>query len=706
MKLSTKIGILICSVLTFTIIVEVFFILPQIRDREINLQETLYEERITPIAMEIAGFQDEMRYNLEMIARMPEIRGFSSAQQELILSISSRSSWRFETVDMGIADTNGNITCLKINDQSGIPLTPMLYTKNLTESGCVKECMEINMTCFSEPFQSGGNGPLIITMATPLYDLDEQLSGVVFAHASIESVLESIKKFELDVDESLIIVDSSGVVLAQSGMEDTISGLNIDYSMYEPVSESMLGNSGAIKYTKSGEEYIAGYTAVAPAGWGLVLEKPLSSVLDKSNVLPNFILATTLALFIFTAGITILGSRNILKPLDHLVYYADKVAHGEYDARLDVKGKDEVARLTTAIKSMVAQIVRAQEEEVSTLIGSLNEGVIVFDGNGRIIRANSALEEMLDIRASKVIGRTLSELEHEKGMEKLTKLNRAYMMGREAVFENPQQRIFAVRSSGIRRGNNQQAGEVRIVLDVTKQKELEQMQSDFIANTTHELRTPLHSIRGFINLLLSGHVEDKNTQHEFLTIVDNESQHLNSLVDSILNISRIESGNMKFNVGPVEMDKIVKDVIVKIQKIADEKCISVHSEINEPVPVINGDSEKLGQVIRNLLSNAIKFSHPNSKVTIRMTSDDNEVLVSVEDEGIGIATEHIPLLFQKFSQIDSSRTRSQNGTGLGLYITKHFVEAHGGTIWIESEQGMGSVFSFTLRGIECTSSVS
>ncbi len=700
MKLSTKIGILVGSVLAFTIIVEVFFILPQIREREINLQEALYKERINPIAKEITGFQDEMRYKLEMLARMPEIRGMNSAQQELILSISSRSSWRFETVDMGIADVSGNIICYRANDQSGVPLTPVLYTGDMSESECLKQCIEMNTTCFSDPFRSASDGPLLITIATPLFNTDDRITGAVFAHASIESVLESIKKFELDEDESLAIVDAAGIVMAYSGPDESSADLpGTNYGGYEPAREAIRGNSGSVKYKRDGEVYIAGYAGIAPAGWGLVLERPLSGVLEKGNILPNFILATTLALFLFTGVMTVLGSRRILKPLDELVSYAARVSRGEYGAELDVKGNDEVASVATAIKSMVKKIVHAKEEEVITLIGSLNEGLMELDKEGRITRMNPALEDMLGVDASRVKGKTFAELEGEGTFENLIMLNRAYLLGEPAAIEYPRKQVLQVRSSGIRRNGNGGGGEIRIVIDITKQKELEQMQSDFIANTTHELRTPLHSIRGFVNLLLNGQVDDRNTQHEFLSIVNNESQHLNNLVDSILNISRIESGKVKYKTGPVEVEMIVRDVAVKMQKIADEKRINIFVNVHGALPTITGDAEKIGQVMRNLISNALKFGHAESDVVIDISEWEGGVRVSVQDEGIGIAEEHIPMLFKKFSQIDSSMTRSQKGTGLGLYITRHFVEGHGGKIWVESTPGKGSVFSFTLRDI-------
>ncbi len=690
------------TTLAFILIIEVLYILPQIKEREVNLQQALYEERITPIAMMITGFQDEMRYKLEMLARMPEVRGMNSAQQELILSISSRSSWRFETVDMGIADSNGTIVSYKANDQSGVPLASVATLNNISELSCFTECMETNATCFSEPFLAGSAGPMIITIATPIYDMQDYLAGVVFAHASISSLVEAVRQFELDENENLLVVDSNGMVLAHSQADNPGSGGNIlglDYSVYEPVREAMEGNSGTLDYERDGDTYIAGYAAIAPADWGLILEKPLSAVIERGNVLPNFILATTLALFMCAAVLTVIGSWRILRPLGALVQYADEVSHGNYSADLNVSGNDEVASVAEAIKSMVGTIVRTKDEEVSTLIGSINEGLMMLDDSGRILRMNPALEEMLGIDSSQVLGKTFAELEQKDSFANLSRLNHAFLLGREAFIEYPRRQILQVRSSGIKRDGNNRSGEVRIVIDVTRQKELEQMQSDFIANTTHELRTPLHSIRGFVNLLLNGQVNDKDTQHEFLTIVNNESQHLNNLVDSILNISRIESGNVKYRVEPVQMEKVIGDVIVKMQNIAMEKNIALNVHIDEPLPSIDGDAEKLGQVMRNLLSNAIKFSHADSAVVVTASSNDQGLLVSVKDEGIGIAAENITQLFQKFSQIDSSMTRSQNGTGLGLYITRHFIEAHGGKAWVESEQGKGSVFYFTLRGM-------
>ena len=222
------------------------------------------------------------------------------------------------------------------------------------------------------------------------------------------------------------------------------------------------------------------------------------------------------------------------------------------------------------------------------------------------------------------------------------------------------------------------------------------MKSDFIASTSHELRTPLHSIRGFVKLMLDGKVTDSETQREFLGIIDEQGQHLSNLVNSILDIAAMESGEMVFEMQPISMKDVIDNAMAKLQRIADDNDIDIEASLPVTLPIVQGDAERLGQVLTNLVHNAIKFSQKGGRVLIAARADNNSVLVQVIDQGIGIPADAIPLLFQKFSQVHNSVARASGGTGLGLYIVKQIIEAHGGQIWVDSEPGKGSIFSFMM----------
>jgi len=359
-----------------------------------------------------------------------------------------------------------------------------------------------------------------------------------------------------------------------------------------------------------------------------------------------------------------------------------------------------MAETASAVTPVIQQTLAARDEELAAIISSMKDGLIVLDRKQRVTRLNPAMEKILGLETGEAVGKTISELNCHPRFSPLARLSRVQSPSEEVVIVYPVDRVLKVHCSKLKGYSDEDMGEVRVVIDVTQEKEFDQMKADFIANTSHELRTPLHSIRGFLKLLLDGKVAEMETQQEFLGIIDEESKHLSNLVDGILNIAAMESGKMTFNVQPVSMKEVIERVMVKLKSLADEKEISIKTSLPDSLPIIEGDLEKLEQVVKNLAGNAIKFSSARSKIHIGAeTQNESEVLVQVADQGIGIHVDDVPRLFQKFSQVDSSTTRAQGGTGLGLYISKQIIEAHGGKIWVESELGKGTTFFFTVSNI-------
>ncbi len=225
-------------------------------------------------------------------------------------------------------------------------------------------------------------------------------------------------------------------------------------------------------------------------------------------------------------------------------------------------------------------------------------------------------------------------------------------------------------------------------------REIDRMKSEFISNVSHELRSPLHSIQGFTRLMLEGKVPDPETQREFLTTVDKQSEHLGSLIDSLLDISRLESGRFNIQKQRLPIKNVIHDAVESSYSLASEKGILINEDIPSTLPEIEGDGERLGQVMANLLGNAIKFSNGGNSITVRAEVRDRELLVQVADLGIGIPRKAMPHLFERFYRAQDLMARG--GAGLGLYISKQIIEAHGGRIWVESTVDEGSTFSFTL----------
>jgi len=337
----------------------------------------------------------------------------------------------------------------------------------------------------------------------------------------------------------------------------------------------------------------------------------------------------------------------------------------------------------------------SETECLSAIIASMTDGLLMLDRDAGVININPTLEHMLGVRAKDVLGLSILQEEVDPQLSPLVTLFHTDSGG-EVVIGTALPHVLKVYASRVNDSNGNYLGEVRVVHDITQEKELQQLKDDFIANMSHELRSPLHSIRGFIRLMLEGKAPDPETQQEFLTLVDEESRYLNNLVDDLLDTFALESGRKMLKSQPVLMREVVSDAVLKLSNIAAEKEITIDIEIADPCPNIEGDEQAMEQVITNLLNNAIKFSPRGSKIIARVESSDGKLLAQVIDHGSGIPSEAFPKLFDKFYQVDSSATRAAGGTGLGLFICKQIVEAHCGEIWVESELGKGTTFSFTI----------
>ncbi len=227
-------------------------------------------------------------------------------------------------------------------------------------------------------------------------------------------------------------------------------------------------------------------------------------------------------------------------------------------------------------------------------------------------------------------------------------------------------------------------------------KELDRLKSEFVSNVSHELRAPLHTISGFVKLLLGGKIEDQATQRECLETVSRQTENLTRLINDLLDTSKIEAGHFELRKAPVQMHNVIAEVLNELQPMAVQKQVALVDQTAQDLPVVLADAQRMGQVVTNLVHNAVKFSAEHGHVTLLSYSHPNQLVIAVQDDGPGIPAAAMQHLFERFYQADGSSTRRVGGTGLGLYICKQIVEAHGGRIWVESEEGHGSVFRFSI----------
>jgi len=376
----------------------------------------------------------------------------------------------------------------------------------------------------------------------------------------------------------------------------------------------------------------------------------------------------------------------------------------------NIFNEEDVRLLQVMARSAAAVIANAQmylqvveeKEKLESALESLAAALIMVGLNGKVMQMNASARTILGLDSQEVAGKLYTEVVHEEKVRDI--ITRAIGDSEDVMEEigfvvpgEDNERIFSIQSSIFRDEEQKPIGVVIIFNDITEIRNIERMKTAFVSTVSHELRTPLTSIKGFISTLLQdteGYY-DEETRHEFYTIIDQECDRLTRLISDLLNVSRIEAGRaLELNLKQVNLSSLIEKVVTVQKSYTNKHTFSVKVASN--LPTIIADEDKVDQVLTNLVNNAIKYSPSGGTVTILGVEDGDGVRVSVIDQGMGIPKEHLGKVFERFHRVDSSDTRKVGGTGIGLYLVKHLVEAHGGRIWVESEVGKGSNFTFVL----------
>ena len=345
--------------------------------------------------------------------------------------------------------------------------------------------------------------------------------------------------------------------------------------------------------------------------------------------------------------------------------------------------------------------VVSDKEQTEAVIRSIAEGLVVVDAQGKVIMMNPAAEKLLGVSKKDKVGKALLENLKE---EQLVSLVKGTEDKEEREIELVSQRdetkkVLRSSSAVIENENGQTIGMVSVLSDITKQKELDQLKDGFVANVSHELRTPLVAMDKSLSLILNKSAgEISPTQEQFLSIAQRNLKRLSLLINDLLDLSKLEAGKMELKHQPSSIEKIIEESVEGLNTWATTKSIEIMKKIQEGLPQVNVDPNRIIQVLNNLIGNAIKFTPNNGNITVEANfqKEKEEIEISVRDTGTGIPKENLPKIFNKFFQVSERLPSDVSGTGIGLSIAKEIVELHGGRIWVESKEGQGAKFIFAL----------
>ena len=424
------------------------------------------------------------------------------------------------------------------------------------------------------------------------------------------------------------------------------------------------------------------------------------TVLKKmNNTFENIFLALIIFLGVFFTIRFFYGQR--LKKIKEAILHLTSVSHFK---RLPFNFSGTWKEMINAINELTQAIylrlekMTLEKNELEAVIDSMAEGVIIVGVNQQIQLISANLNEMLEMRSQQTVGKSFWEVIRNQEINDSLKqaLNEKQAVRKEIAILGPQESHFSVQVSPVFSSKKNLVSVVAVFHDITKLAKFERMRSEFVANVSHELKTPLTSIKGFVETLQGGAVREEENARRFLEIIAKQTERLEHLVKNLLTLSAIESQDSPMDCRKESLVNIIKVAVEMSQGDLEKKGHQLNLNISSQLPFVYANQPQMEQVFINLLDNAIKFTPPNGKITIEVIKDGNFIRADIKDSGFGIAPEHLSRIFERFYRVDKARSTELGGTGLGLAIVKHIVSAHQGKIAVQSTLNQGTTFSIYL----------
>ncbi len=509
---------------------------------------------------------------------------------------------------------------------------------------------------------------------------------------------------QLDVRITLLSADQQ--VVAESDVEPDHTK---DYSSRPEIEEAVRSGRGKeMRYSNTVGEELLYYTVQLEDEGETVGYLRLALALDELNRIYRdiwvFLFMSFSVAFLVIFALTSKITNQMIVPIEEATRVANQLAQGDFKARTYEGEANETGNLNRSLNVLaenlgqITKTYQMQQEHLETLIENMGSGLLLINAKGDITLANRSCKDIFQEDTNEWLHKLYYKAIKHKQIIKLVQEIFLTEKGKRRQLELPiriELRHVDVYGAPIIGNNDRLKGIVLVFHDITELKKLEKARKDFVANVSHELKTPVTSLKGFTETLLSGAIEDKELSKKFITIISKESDRLESLIYDLLELSKIEDSQFQLNWQKVDLEEMIEDVKVMLEEPARKKNIDLKVKITG-TPFIEGDPLRLKQIIINLMNNAIAYTPEDGVVTVRVREQTETVVVEVEDTGIGMNKKELPRVFERFYRVDRARSRNSGGTGLGLAIVKHLAEAHKAKVDVSSEVNKGTIFMLTF----------
>jgi two-component system phosphate regulon sensor histidine kinase PhoR len=501
---------------------------------------------------------------------------------------------------------------------------------------------------------------------------------------------EAVRRLSAQSDHRITLIDRNGWVIADSDFPPGPLPPIENHRTRPEVRVALAGGTGLARRKSATVGRNLLYVAI-PGGPGVVrVAAGLNQVDDVVEQAQQAVAGAALLALVIGSVMALGAGRSVARPLVEIASAAQAISSGSAP-RFPRSGIPDIDRLVQALRHMHQQLadrfeaLRREQAETAALVESMVEGVIAADERGRIVTANPAARRLLGYDPGDPLPGLL-ELFRVKAAREVVDavLHGQAVQDRELEMDG---RVLLMNARPLPSG-----GAVLVLHDLTAMRRLEAMRRDFVANVSHELKTPLTSISGYAETLLEDNA-DPEIRHRFLSTILANARRMQRLVDNLLDLARLEAGHWQPEPEPVDVASVAQEVWTDLRDRPTNRSIEFEVDVSDDARTVFGDSDAIGQVLTNLLDNALRYTPPGGRIVCRAQTENGGVAISVSDTGSGIVREHLPRIFERFYRSDPSRSRDEGGTGLGLAIVKHLVEAHGGRVSAVSERGVGTTIT-------------